>query len=101
MPRFHGANSVLFAARPGPRPDYRIVRTVWWVSQLASMITSNVALLFPVALLTTLVAFGTWFAVVWNVVQAAAAPVSYAAFNTTAPAQQYQHHPPPSQQPHY
>ena len=69
VPRFHGANSVLFAARPGPRPDYRIVRTVWWVSQLASMITSNVALLFPVALLTTLVAFGTWFAVVWNVVR--------------------------------
>lgn len=180
IPLFYCVNSVLFGARPGPRPDYRLVQTVltgenalrglttllvavlfmiwvrseivalrasgvqttttplmaivgwfipfanfvfpvlavseiykhrlprlgsalpviWWVSYLVSMITSNVALPFPIAMLTTLVAFGTWFAVVWNVVQAPAAPAAYGTFNTTGPAQPYQHHPPP-QQPSY
>ena len=44
----------------------------------------------PIAMLATLVAFGTWFAVVWNVVQAPPPVPVYGAFNTTAPAQQYQ-----------
>jgi hypothetical protein len=73
---------------------------VWWVSYLASMVTTNVALPFPVAMLATLLAFGTWFAVVWNVVQAPAVANANGGWNnTTWPAQQYQ--PPPPQQPYY
>lgn len=73
---------------------------IWWASYLVSMVTTNVALPFPIALLATLVAFGTWFAVVWNVVQAPPPAPVYGAFNTTAPAQQYQHFPPQQPQ-HY
>ncbi|HSO31128.1 MAG TPA: DUF4328 domain-containing protein [Labilithrix sp.] len=43
---------------------------LWWVSYLASMVTTNVALPFPIGMLVTLAAFGTWFALVWNVVMA-------------------------------
>ena len=56
---------------------YRLPRSsgalpiAWWIAYLASMVTNNVPHLpFPIGMLVTLAAFGTWFAVVWSVVMA-------------------------------
>lgn len=47
-----------------------VLPVVWWVAYLASMVTNNVPLPFPLGMLVTLTAFGTWFALVWSVVMA-------------------------------
>jgi hypothetical protein len=80
---------------------YRLPRSslalpiLWWVAYLASMVTNNVALPFPLGLLVTLGAFGTWFALVWSVVMAPAQG-SYAPGGPMPfPAQQPSYAPPP------
>ena len=73
---------------------------LWWALYVVSTVTTTVALPFPIRMLAALAAFGTWFAMVWNVVQAPPPAPAFASFNTTAPAQQYQHFPPQQPQ-HY
>lgn len=53
---------------------------LWWIAYLATMVTSNVALPFPIAMLTSLAAFGLWFAVVFLVRNAPDRPMTFAPF---------------------
>jgi hypothetical protein len=80
---------------------YRLPRSpqalpiVWWVAYLASMITNNVALPFPLGILVTLAAFGTWFALVWTVVMAPPEASYGSPGPMPFPAQQQYYAPPP------
>jgi hypothetical protein len=69
---------------------------VWWVAYLVSMVTNNVALPFPIGLIVTLVAFGSWFAVVWQVVMAPAQPTFGAAPCGPQPYAPHEPHPQPA-----
>jgi Domain of unknown function (DUF4328) len=77
-------------------PRLTALPVVWWVAYCASMVTTNVALPFPIGMLVTLTAFGSWFAVVWSVVMMptpAPAPYAYG-YGAPPPVQPY-YAPPP------
>jgi Domain of unknown function (DUF4328) len=69
---------------------------VWWIAYLASMVSNNVALPFPLGILISLAAFGTWGALVYAVVMAPNEPsYGHPGQPMPFPAQQYYAPPPP------